>query len=61
MMESPKFGLRLALSNADLCAAYNLRYEVFVDEQGFGADRDLDRCVRYSYQFRRHGGPYPTR
>lgn len=42
-MESRKFGWRLALSDADLCAAYNLRYEVFVDEQGFGADRDLDR------------------
>lgn len=48
-MESRKFGWRLALSDADLCAAYNLRYEVFVDEQGFGADRDLDRSVHLAH------------
>lgn len=42
-MTSQDFSWRLALTDADLSAAYNLRHKVYVEEQGFDADRDMNR------------------
>lgn len=42
-MTSQDFSWRLALTDADLSAAYNLRNKVYVEEQGFDADRDMNR------------------
>lgn len=44
VMASQGFSWRLATSNADLTAAYNLRNEVF-KEQGFDPNRELDTYV----------------
>lgn len=42
-MATQDFTWRLAVTDDDLRAAYNLRDEVFVKEQGFDADREIDR------------------
>ncbi|WFD02866.1 hypothetical protein MOBT1_001553 [Malassezia obtusa] len=41
-MATQDFTWRLAVTDDDLRAAYNLRDEVFVKEQGFDADREID-------------------
>ncbi|WFC93606.1 hypothetical protein MBRA1_000227 [Malassezia brasiliensis] len=41
-MSTHSFSWRLALSDEDLKAAYNMRHEVFVKEHGFDAGRELD-------------------
>lgn len=43
IMSTHSFSWRLALSDEDLKAAYNMRHEVFVKEHGFDAGRELDR------------------
>ena len=43
IMTTHSFSWRLALSDEDLKAAYNMRHEVFVKEHGFDAGRELDR------------------
>ncbi|WFD42676.1 hypothetical protein MPSI1_001324 [Malassezia psittaci] len=42
MSQKHNFSWRLATSDEDLKAAYNLRHEVFIKEQGYDADRELD-------------------
>lgn len=42
-MISDTLSCRLALSDEELCAAYNIRHKVFVEEQGFDPNLDIDR------------------
>lgn len=43
-MMSDTLSCRLALSDEELCAAYNIRHEVFIKEQGFDPELEIDRC-----------------
>ncbi|KAI3628047.1 hypothetical protein CBS14141_002048 [Malassezia furfur] len=41
-MMSDTLSCRLALSDEELCAAYNIRHEVFIKEQGFDPELEID-------------------